>query len=600
MSCKDKCEKYEKIKYLKTKEACIKNAIIKTAEVDNMKIEDDISAKNLVIENSISANIIVSEKSFFKTITTDDFTADNAKINNLEIKNLNGKNLACQQSFQNVNSPIDTSDPLEYPENSTFDKKVWDGLAAETLRQKNDLATRLQCGRLQLRYIQREFGCEPCPPDELENCFPECDPPAPEGEVCDCPNEVGNCPAVPLKIFGIKTDSPVNQIICGPTQQETSTQLISSISYNLDVTNISGTLATRVVTILVHAGYLNENGDFVYQELDLGNRQFGATLDTVYGEKYTGSVVLDTKFMEQISTYPNTGALIQLIIFQEDGVAIDIKGQGKLSSKGGISSKADPIISNGPVDTSYLGKSVGNQLQWANIYSNYNNKGENLTSMLSSFTLSKSAPATQWVMGWSFEGGPAPAGGGAGGYFGINTGDDGAFQVLASIFNVAESPEAKQDYVTPVRFGGEGVGWSLRIKREDISNFPIELNTTYLITIQRKEEIVDGKCTWDFYIVNIDTANEVFLGNIKTPETWKFISGQGLYQFSEYYGPGQPNVTCPTVPLSVIDWSFPSLNGEDSTYFKWTAPPQHCGEYRIEANPDNKNVKMSYGCTGCN
>ena len=574
---------------LRVKDLCVKHAKIK-----NLSVENDFNVKgNASLKNVTTNNLIVTESGSFNDLVANEVITDYATINDLQVKILNGKNLSCEQSFQNKNSPVVTTNPLEYPKDSTFDKKVWDGLVAETLRQKAELAERLQCGRLQLRFIQREFGCVPCPPDELDDCFPECDPPAPPGEVCDCPVPFGECPSVPLEIFGIESVSPINEIICGPSQEERSTQLVSSISYNLDVTNISGTLATRVVTVLVQAGYLDENGDFVYREIDFGNRQFGATLDTAYGEKYTGTVVLDTGFMQQISTYPNSNPIVQLIIFKEDGVAIDVKGQSA-SSKRGINSKAEPIVTNGPIDTSYLGKSVGGQLQWANIYSRYTIQQDELTQMVSNFKFEQSSRDTQWVMGWQFKGASTETGG-AGGYFGVNTGSDGTFQILGSIFNVADSAQPAEDYVSAVRFGGEGVGWSLRITRENISNFPIELNKNYTIQLLREEEITDDKATWKFSIVNIDDDKTLTLGTIKTPEAWKFIDQAGIYQFSEYYGPGEPTTTCPTIPLSIIEWSYPRLNQNVTTYEKWSPPPQHCGEFKIVADPDNETVVMSYG-----
>ena len=100
---------------------------------------------------------------------------------------------------------------------------------------------------------------------------------------------------------------------------------------------------------------------------------------------------------------------------------------------------------------------------------------------------------------------------------------------------------------------------------------------------------------WEFIIKNVDTDVSIILGTITTSEPYSIIKKTGVYQFSEYYGPGEPTVTCPTIPKSIIDWSFPKGNEESGTYIKWTPPPQHCGAFNITANPDNKNVVMTFG-----
>jgi hypothetical protein len=61
--------------------------------------------------------------------------------------------------------------------------------------------------------------------------------------------------------------------------------------------------------------------------IDFGNRQFGPTLDTQFGEKYTGTVIIPTTIVRaMIEAMPdanNTGC-IQMVIYKEEGVEIDI------------------------------------------------------------------------------------------------------------------------------------------------------------------------------------------------------------------------------------------------------------------------------------
>ena len=580
------CEKLDRLK--------VKNLCVLHGNIRNLKSE------NATLENANVTNL-QSENANITNATVTNLQTENSTITNLEVETINGRSVECDQTFTNANSFLVLVDPLVYPEGSGFNRQVWDGLVAETELHQTELAQRLQCGRLQEKYIQDLFGCQVCPPNELQNCTPTCQTEGnfakqnrKEGEdVCACPEEVGECPSIPLRIFGIKTVLPVIVKTCGSSVEQQNTQLISSISYNLDVTNVTGTLATRVVTVLAQVGYLDETGTFVYEEIDFGNRQFGPTLDTAYGEKYTGAVILDSDLMRFVATYPNSGALVQLVVFAEEGVEIDVRSNNRKTKKRGGKYFQDSTPS-GSVDTQYIGTEVGGQLQWANIYSYYSTAVANITILESSLNLSKSAPSTQWVMGWLFVG-ETPAGGAAGGYFGINTNDAGIFQFLGSIFNVALSAEVGESYVTAEKFGGEGEGWSLRITPENISNFPVNLNETYRFRLERTE--LATETTWKFTITNETTSAVANLGTIKTPAAYSLISQGGLYQFSEYFGRGPPAVTCATIPQSIATWTYLKLNDQpnSSTYVAWTPPPQHCGAYTITPNLPNGPVVMTFG-----
>jgi hypothetical protein len=94
---------------------------------------------------------------------------------------------------------------------------------------------------------------------------------------------------------------------------------------------------------------------------------------------------------------------------------------------------------------------------------------------------------------------------------------------------------------------------------DDISNFPITLDTNYTLRLNR-QNLINNQAVWEFIIRNDDTSTSVNLGTINTSSSYSFIDKTGVYQFSEYFGPGAPNVMCETIPQSIITWTFPKVN----------------------------------------
>lgn len=109
--------------------------------------------------------------------------------------------------------------------------------------------------------------------------------------------------------------------------------------------------------------------------------------------------------------------------------------------------------------------------------------------------------------------------------------------------------------------------------------------------------VSDTETDWEFSIANLTAETNVTLGTITTSNIYNAIVKESLYQFSEYFGPGAPAVTCDTVPLSVATWTYPELNGTplSSTYRAWTPPPLHCGPFKITPNEATRSVEMRYG-----
>ena len=254
--------------------------------------------------------------------------------------------------------------PCQPSNTGGYSDAVWNGLWANTLLQLNGpsdcpqlgLAGRLQCGRLGVIYYQNLNGCRPCP-DEFPCCYPTLAPTGSTGcgscegiQVCSfCPgakpkSKKGNktksksdcackkvtdvCPSVPIRILALET-YPVSQFVtCSETAGESvyQQQLLSSVSYNLDVQNVAPSLGNRVVSILIQAGYLDSTGTFQVDQIDFSNRQFGPTLDTLYGEKYAANVLLPSDYIQGILAQNplNTNAAVQIVIYVEEGVEIQV------------------------------------------------------------------------------------------------------------------------------------------------------------------------------------------------------------------------------------------------------------------------------------
>jgi len=592
-------EHWDRFKNVATKRLCARDAKIKKLKVKELSAREaqieNLLSKQVEIENLLAKQVQIDHL-LAKEIETELLLANVAGVEDLFVDSLNGKPLSCNQTFNNINTDFVRIINNEKPENpGFFNQEVWDKLWDKTLEQRFELEERIKCGRLQERYIQITNGCPPvCPPNGLENCFPTCEEPG----ICVCPEEIGDCPNVPNDIWGIRTLMPYNDKLCGQSVTDTIRQILSSVAYNLDVINVTGDLTTRVVTILVQVGYLdpNQEGDdkFVYRQIDFGNRQFGPTYDTLYGEKYTGSVLLPSALirnMINLMPYQFNSAAVQMVVFKEDGVDIDVQNSGLSNIARQIGQNQD---AGGSIDAQLLeewaeassGGGGGGQIQNSNCYARYFSIVPDITTISTSFNLSVSGSTTQWVAGWLY------SGQNVGAYFGINTDESGTFQVLASIWN-ATSATPGAPFVTATPFEGEGVGYSLRITQENIGNFPITLNTTYLLICNRKN-VTPTTVEWEYIISNTSTNVTVNLGTITTPAQFSTISQEGIYQFSEQYGFG---LTCNNFPRTVITWSFPATNGiqDACEWVPWTPPPNICGKPVITPTLPNGPVTIEFG-----
>lgn len=554
-----------------------------------------------------------------ESITTTNLTATNGVIANLDVISLNGKTLDCGASFVNENDKIirveyDDNNP-EVPiqpanPNEQFNADIWNFLWEQAVEQGASLEQRLHCGRLQKKMIYDKYGCTECPPDGYEDCHPTCPADnnvADNNGVCACPDEVGVCPAIPTKIWGIQTVSPFQQFQCGTLETDVKNLLVSTMTYNLDVLNLTESLATRVVAVLVHGAYIdNQTNDIMYATFDFGTRQFGATLDTLYGEKYTGTVVIPSPFTQeatfQMPEYGNLAAL-QMVVYAEDGVDIDAFSNNRkqlLNVKKKLAFKSRNVThavdASGPVDIQSVesqtnGQNPG-QIQNANKYLFFSGELINVTGVEYDLTIETSGSSMQWVLVFKF------IGSNQGGYVGLNTDSNGKFQVLFSIWDTVDGA-AELPYVSLVPFGGEGNGLSLRITQDNIpQNFPINVGEQYTFRLNRRSTDA-ASTTWECILTNVTQSITITLGYIKTKTANQFIDGkENLGNFVEAFGLTPP-LTCDTLPQTVASFSFPRLSNDTTpsaptTENEWTPGPDSCGAYRKEYVTPQGPIKLFY------
>lgn len=199
----------------------------------NLQVKNNIKSTQLD-STTINTNTLNLTTINTTSIVTTDIKSENAEIVNLTVDQINGRPINCGQTFTNTNSDISRVINNEEPANpGNFNQVVWDKLWEITQLQMASLSDRLQCGRLQEKLIQEKFNCVVCPPDQLVNCHPTCSGP----EICECPNEEGECPRVPISIWGIKSIPPFVDQLCS---SDFVKQLSSTIAYNLDVINVTG------------------------------------------------------------------------------------------------------------------------------------------------------------------------------------------------------------------------------------------------------------------------------------------------------------------------------------------------------------------------
>ncbi len=181
----------------------------------------------------------------------------------------------------------------------------------------------------------------------------------------------------------------------------------------------------------------------------------------------------------------------------------------------------------------------------AYVFWDFGDQADNVENIDQKIRIAKTAPGTQWVMTWTW------AGDSHGGYLGFNIDEQGKGQALFSLWNAdqAKGPNCQT-------FGGEGEGWSCRM--------PFEVNpeTVYGLRLARTRVEASG-VWWSAWIIEnagSDSPTEHFLGEIHVSPQSKFIRGNSINDFSEYFGRVVPE--CRQVPVSLVFIAPPAANRE--------------------------------------
>ncbi len=186
----------------------------------------------------------------------------------------------------------------------------------------------------------------------------------------------------------------------------------------------------------------------------------------------------------------------------------------------------------------------GQQQQYANAYAywEFAKEIDSVENVEQSIWIAKPAPASQWVLMWSWVADPAH-----GGYFGFNTDSSGKGQALFSLWNAdkAIGEHCKE-------FGGEGVGWSCRMP------FDIKPNVIYKLRLARTRTDAEG-VWWGGWITEASTK-ERSIGEIRVKKEMNTIRPGSIMNFSEYFGDVREK--CRTVPFSIFAVAPPTMKKE--------------------------------------
>jgi hypothetical protein len=210
------------------------------------------------------------------------------------------------------------------------------------------------------------------------------------------------------------------------------------------------------------------------------------------------------------------------------------------------------------------------QQQYANAYAywDFGDEVNDVENVDQKIWIARPAPASQWVLMWSWVADPAH-----GGYFGFNTDAQGKAQALFSLWN---ADQARGEHCQ--EFGGEGVGWSCRMP------FELKSDVVYKLRLARTKTDSEGVWWggWIYEESGGESQQEYYIGEIRVKKEMNRIRGNSIMNFSEYYG----NVVekCSTVPLSILVLAPPNANrkGASDNYGR---PSRRNGGSDPKSNP---------------
>ena len=298
--------KFNKIKVnkLTAKNLCAKNAKINNLEVDNFKFAGQTGSANINV-NNITTNSIDTKRFL-----------------------LNGKDLTCYLTSQdrNNNLGLDAVGQDELPIHlPNINDSLYNAFQCNAEQELEALRMRLEEGRQAISEFEKEFTCASCGPQD----------------------------AVGISIYGYITRPVLSTRKCGTGMSGMSgmsgtkdLQVISSLSYNLEIdydVKIARSTQPRVVSVLCQiafnsddttigpcAGPIGDCGEPICNPVDvetilIANKQYTPTLDSLYGEIFSGVIDFDNDLLEYVvQQMPNilNSAAVQLVFFVENGLQV--------------------------------------------------------------------------------------------------------------------------------------------------------------------------------------------------------------------------------------------------------------------------------------
>ena len=151
-------------------------------------------------------------------------------------------------------------------------------------------------------------------------------------------------PSPGVDIFGYLT-VPIAQNYC-----EDNVRLLNNLSYDLEIINPFESLNdVQIASIYINIGYINESGQVIINNLQIGNRQFQGSIDydpndvnNSFGEKFNGSLTLNTQAITDVYKLMsdlNNQAAVQLVLYAEKDLIIFEGGTGTSSKKRKLKTK---------------------------------------------------------------------------------------------------------------------------------------------------------------------------------------------------------------------------------------------------------------------
>lgn len=364
-------------------------------------------------------------------IRTKSLITDTISANDLSVSTINGKDPNCSVTSVNFPSNITQIEyidgiPQQPANDGRYNQVVLNRLWEETLFYQKVVQDDINCGRLRERMILDFYKCQVCPPvsectitggativgsinNNVLTITDIISGNVSLGQVLVGPKIkqettiimeivknitykinieqtlaeetillVPNCPEspcilVPLKIYGIQTVPPG---IWDPLCKQNN--IAASIAYNLDVINRSIDLSTKVVSVIVQVGWIDPTSQtpdkFATRQIDLSNRQFGASLAVVFGEKFSSNILLSTLLMEEIVIamppfVDTNNAAVQVVVYTEEGIEVFVPPQPRSIPDVGnttdntdiaLTSRTIPTNHNGNVSVSFVGSDCPN------------------------------------------------------------------------------------------------------------------------------------------------------------------------------------------------------------------------------------------------